>query len=144
MRNGEAAFQGQDGFLVDVMELAQIAEKVKDQNPDEENGVDGNGKSESEISPEKVKPWVDRDRVVSSTMRSCDAQIKVFKLKCQQGLSECKEKLEGYQQSKDADFQKTFAGEIKLLENRVEALSLVIEPELFYDAITFVLLFPPW
>ncbi|CAK9074303.1 Putative WD repeat-containing protein C25H1.08c [Durusdinium trenchii] len=120
VRNGEAAFQGQDGFLVDVMELAQIAEKVKDQNPDEENGVDGNGKSESETSPEKVKPWVDRDRVVSSTMRSCDAQIKVFKLKCQQGLSECKEKLEGYQQSKDADFQKTFAGEIKLLENRVE------------------------
>lgn len=119
-RNGEAAFQNNDGFLLDIMDLAGAAEKAAETPAEEQEDPDN-------TSPEKTKPWVDRDRVISATVRSCESQIKVFKTKCESGLQDCRKALSEYKANPDQLFQKNFAGEIKILENRVEALGIVMD-----------------
>ena len=137
-RNGEQAFQGNDGFLVDVTELGSKEAKGATPitsgasvNESASSTAIGAGNEESEASSEKKsqqpKVWVDRDRVVSSTIRTASSQIASFKEKAVAKLTELKENLANYQNTSEPDFNKNFAGELKVLEVRVEALELVLD-----------------
>lgn len=122
LKNGEMAFQGNDNFLLDVTELlgktgaSEVETTTETSEPQTPNN-----------SPDKTKPWVERDRVVSATLRSAKLQIEAFKVKAQQGLDNLKAKLEEHKANKEADFLTNFAGELKVLEVRVEALKLVLD-----------------
>ena len=126
IKNGAAAFQGNDGFLVDVMELAKQSESTDGHGPEEDKTDKKEG--EAKTSPDKAKPWVDRDRVISSVVRTTTTQIATFKTKLEAGLKQHKESLQTYKDNQDPIFQKNFAGEIKILENRIEALEIVLVP----------------
>ena len=134
--NAELAFQGEDGFLVDVMQLCE--ETLEELEPEEGQG--NGGESGEPVpkrgrvdagpggpSPEKAKPWVDRDRVVSATLRSASQQCKLFKGKAETNLKRFREKLAEFQQCEMPAFQSNFRGELKIFENRVQALGLVVE-----------------
>ena len=89
------------------------------------DGEEGNGTSQP--SPDK-KVWVDRDRVISSTIRTATAQINAFKEKARETLAKLKASFGQYKVNaeQDADFKKNFAGELKILEVRVDALEIVV------------------
>ncbi|CAK9001116.1 unnamed protein product [Durusdinium trenchii] len=128
VRHGDAAFQGNDGFLVDVMDLAKTCEAKAASEEAEGPAKKGDGEEANGSSPEKpAKPWVDRDRVISATVRSSTTQINLFKTKLEKGLKDHKASLEEHKSNPDAVFQKNFAGEIKILANRVEALTIILE-----------------
>ena len=126
-RGGEQAFQNPDGFLPDVMELVKEPTAAVPL-PDTSSYTAASPTPGSDPSPDKkvVKPWVDRDRVVSATVRSATAQINSFKQKSVEQLGKLKQSLEKYKGITDGDFQKNFEGEVKVLEVRLEALSLVL------------------
>lgn len=128
VRHGDAAFQGNDGFLVDVMDLAKTCEAKAASEEAEGPAKKGDGEEANGSSPEKpAKPWVDRDRVISATVRSSTTQINLFKTKLEKGLKDHKASLEEHKSNPDAVFQKNFAGEIKILANRVEALTIILD-----------------
>lgn len=103
-RNGEAAFQNNDGFLLDVMDLAAAAAKAETPAPSAQGVKE---EVEESPSPEKtVKPWVDRDRAISAAVRSAESQITAFKTKCLKGLKDSKASLEEYKANQDDSFQK--------------------------------------
>ena len=119
--NGEAAFSERGGFLLDVLELqpdADIAEV------DTKTGAGapaaGNDKEPSEPSPKKPKIWIDRDRLVSSTIRTVKHQYEQFKQKAEEQLIKQKEFLESFERDCDDSMKEHFKGELGTLRTRQE------------------------
>ncbi|CAE7317742.1 unnamed protein product, partial [Symbiodinium sp. CCMP2592] len=140
MANGETAFQGNDGFLIDVFELCSEHESKKpDEQGTESAAADksssqaaGGGDGERPNKRAKVDVWVERDRVISAVVRSSTQQIKVFTSKAEASLKKHEEALSEIQEKAESDpvFKKNFEGELKILENRVHALQLVVANDL--------------
>ena len=120
--NGTDAFSSADGFVVDILDLQKDVE-LEDDEIEEKKAADEDEQDSGDKASEH-KVWVERDRVVSSTIRSTNQQHEVFVTK---GISV----LEKTQQAKSeilADVEEAFcvnfAGEIKMLDIRLEAMDL--------------------
>ena len=138
-RNGESVFEGSDGFMLDVSELAgsdeetEAAGSEKDgKTQDEQRGSSSSGgRSEDtgEPTPKKIKiepqHWIDRDRLVSSAVRVATSKNKKFISEAEAALKkhlEIRPKLEAM----PADFNNLYGGELATLKTRLEALALVL------------------
>ena len=120
--NGTDAFSSADGFVMDILDLQKDVELEDDEIEEKKPAAQDAQDSGDQASEPKV--WVERDRVVSSTIRTTNQQHEVFVTK---GISV----LEKTQQAKSeilADvedaFRVNFAGEIKMLDIRLEAMDL--------------------
>ena len=126
--NGTDVFAGNDGFIMDVCDL--VKEKMDDDGQGEGAGGGGEGAAgeggEGGESPNKDALWIDRDRIVSSTVRSVTTAVNLFEVKARAQLDKQRGVLKETLKS-DAHFLEIFAGEIKVLQVRLEAMSLVIE-----------------
>ncbi|CAK9056979.1 unnamed protein product [Durusdinium trenchii] len=113
------AFSSNDGsgFLLDVLQLL----------PDVETG---DGETEGEATEPKdpkdpaPKPWVERDRMVSAAIRAAKTQATTFTEKGTALFTRLSEWKDSLLASSDDAFKSNFAGEIKMLEVRLEALDL--------------------
>ena len=140
--NGGDVFSGIDGFVGSVLDLARDA----DDEDDEEEAVeeeaafgDGKGAADAAVgygdgpkaSPAKrakqsQEAWIDRDRVVSSTVRAVASAMKVFEVKAKKQLAGHEKFLEEWTTKAEEEVKNAFAGEVKVFQNRVETLKLVV------------------
>lgn len=139
LANGESAFQSNDGFLTDVMELIEESNKdgAEKEGGDPEGPPNKRQKPNEDTEAKPTKPWVDRDRVVSATVRSATSQIKVFTTKVEQNLKKSRDALAEFERNEDESFKKNFEGELLILKNRIYALGLVVDGALVVSAYTF-------
>lgn len=121
--NGQQAFQERDGFMLDVLEFKDPEEEPADDAAGEKEDGEGEG---SERPAKKPKVWVDRDRMISSTIRSCKSNQENFKNKAASTYDRICEYLKELKQSASEAFQQDFKGEITALCVRLEGLELVL------------------
>ena len=116
----ENAFAGNDGFILNVLDLQQDVECDED---------DADNEAQSSKKPEEAKEevWVERDRVVSSSVRFFTAQMKTFEDKALEQLKKQRQaKAELLTELPDSA-KVDFTGEMKILEVRLEAIELCFE-----------------
>ena len=119
----ENAFAGNDGFILNVLDLQQDVEC--DEDDDANEGEAGQGSNKNEDAKEEV--WVERDRVVSSSVRFFTAQMKTFEDKALEQLKKQRQaKAELLTELPDSA-KVDFTGEMKILEVRLEAIELCFE-----------------
>ena len=120
--NGQEAFQEKAGFL-DVMDIVP-----KEAEEEEEEAAGGNEDTpDEEPDSKKLKVWVDRDKVISTTIRTVTTQHEAFKTKAEAQLDRQLKYLEEITEKAEEKFKRDFEGEIKALTVRTEALSLVLK-----------------
>ena len=125
--NGEAAFSERSGFLLNVLDLQPDAEVDGDAEPDD-NKV-GDGENSEEPSPKKRKVWIDRDRLISSTIRAVKLQHAAFSAKASEQLNKQKTFLKTFDRDTPHEVKEQFSGEVATLRVRVEGLATVLENE---------------
>ena len=127
--NGEAAFTERGGFLLDVLELQPDADVME---VDLKAGAGAPGadtdKDSSEPSRKKPRIWVDRDRLVSSTIRTVKHQYHQFKQKADEQLIKQKEYLESFERDSDDSMKELFKGELGTLRTRQETTNPTTHP----------------
>ena len=128
VKNGQDTFQASDGFIMDILELQP------DMDVDEEDHAAPASSDETKKDePEKPKIWVDRDRVVSSSYCAAKSQADLFAKKGEEQLSKQLQAEKELLAELDEDMKEHFAGELKMLRVRLEALDLCFkqkDPEL--------------
>ncbi|CAK9012540.1 unnamed protein product [Durusdinium trenchii] len=117
--NGMDAFSSNDGFLLDVLDLQPDVEMEEDSGKNKTEGPEANKKEE-----EKPLLWVERDRVVSSTIRATRQQIDTFVNKAVAQLEKQEQAKKEILADVETSFSENYAGEIKMLEIRLEAMDL--------------------
>ena len=118
----ENTFGGNDGFLLNVLDLLPDVDGEED---DEEIGEDGAKPDGAPREADSV--WVDRDRVVSSNVRFFTNQLKAFEDKALEQLKKqmvAKDELLAELPDSARD---DFAGELRILEVRLEAIDLCFQ-----------------
>ena len=118
--NGDSAFSGRSGFLLDVLELQP--DVVDEAEAEEEPET-----STQEPSPKKPKVWVDRDRVISSTIRTVKLQRSTFQAKAMEQLDKQKSFLTAFEEEHADEIKEQFKGELATLKVRLEGLALCLE-----------------
>ena len=119
--NGQEAFQERDGFMMDVLEF-----KDWEDEPEATEAAEGEEEADGENPTKRQKVWVDRDRMISSTMRSCKASAETFKTKAKNQYDRITAYLKELNQSASDGFKQDFKGELIALSIRLEALELVL------------------
>ena len=122
--NGFEAFQGQDGFVLDVLDL-----KVDGEGESQaESKGDGPGQASSaeQSTPVKQKIWVERDKQVSAAHRMATVALDNFVTKCERQHKRQSDEFEELMGGFSEEDRPKFLGEIRTYEVRLEALGLVL------------------
>ena len=116
-QSGKDAFASNDGFMLDILDLqADTQDMEEDEQPP--------ANVEAEKEPEAPKVWVERDRVVSASVRVATSQNEVFVQKGMEQLQK-QEQAEKEVLAEMNDKQKEhLAGELKMWRVRLEAMAI--------------------
>ncbi|CAE7285935.1 unnamed protein product [Symbiodinium sp. CCMP2456] len=118
-QSGKDAFQANDGFMLDILDLQP---DTGDMNEDEE--APAQAPAEAEKKDDGPKLWVERDRIVSASLRAAKSQNAVF---VQKGLDQLEKQEQTEQETlaEMGDKQKEhMAGELKMWRVRLEAMAI--------------------
>ncbi|CAE7356515.1 unnamed protein product [Symbiodinium sp. CCMP2592] len=122
--NGQEAFQeGSTGFL-NVLDLQNDVFMLEAGEDDGEAGQ--NPTTTDEPSPKKPKLWIDRDRIVSQTIRTVKSQHETFETKAMAQLNRQQAYLKTFLSEHEAESKGDFKGEYETLKTRTHGLELCL------------------
>ena len=86
MARNENTFAGASGFILDVLDLMPDG-MDGDEEDERDDGTDKAADTSPEEKAEKEKVWVERDKVVSASVRAKTAELDQFESKALEQLS---------------------------------------------------------
>ena len=117
-QSGKDAFASNDGFMLDILDLQP---DMQDMGEDEEPEAAAEGEKKE---PDAPKVWVERDRVVSASLRAAKSQNAVFVTK---GLGQLQKQEQAEKEilaEMSEKQQEHMAGELKMWRVRLEAMAI--------------------
>ena len=127
-KNGHAAFQGYDGFVVDVLGLEVEGDAaMEDASPTGGEDDPTNEAKPAETSKDKTetKVWVDRDKQISAAVRAAKGAVEAFRDKAQKQHDRQSAEFDELIDKFTPEDKPSFEGEIKIYQS-LEAMDLVL------------------
>ena len=130
--NGQNAFMGKDGFMLDILQLKADVEDAEEEDEEEElvsvaeNGEDKSKKDKKVDTDKATSTWVERDKQVSQAVRAAMAALHAFQDKSRKQLNRQEAEMPELI-AKFGEEKSNFMGEIKIYEVRIEALRLCLQ-----------------